>query len=154
MSKTLAAGDTVRIQERDIVPADLKSQLYFEHYKGLIGTITKIYPDDTVVVTIDLESLPAEIRKRHNDGSEFLRLDWLGKLSDEARNKLSATEKKLNLRYTVLVAVSDLVPEKALPAPKMEIPSDADSDSAAVRPSSADYEAAEARELARRAGAQ
>jgi hypothetical protein len=153
MSKKLTAGDAVRIQERDVLPADVKSQLYFEHYKGLTGTVTKLYPDESAVVTVDPESLPADILKRHNDGSEALRQDWLGKLSDEARNKLSATEKKLNLRYTVLVGASDLVPNKggaAKPADKKP-----ETDASGGRRSSADLDAAEAQYLAQRAtGAQ
>jgi hypothetical protein len=149
MPKNLAAGDAVQIQSRDVLPADIKSQLYFDHYKGLAGTVTKIYPDDSAVVTIDPESLPADIAKRHHDGSESLRLDWLGKLSDEARNRLSATEKRFNLRYTVLVGVSDLVPVKGgAPAKPVEKAAASVVESSQPRKSLADIEAEEARHLA------
>ena len=39
-----------------------------------------------------------------------MRKKWLDGLSDEARNKLSAAEKKFALRYTLLSAVADLSP--------------------------------------------
>ena len=108
MPKTLTEGDPVRVMDREVLAADTKSQLYYSHYKGLTGTITKIYPDASAVVTVDPESLPKEIRARHTDGSEKLRKKWLDGLSDEARNKLSSGEKKFGLSYTLLVGVSDL----------------------------------------------
>ena len=48
------------------------------------------------------------MRARHRAGSEAQRQKWLDGLSDEARNRLSAAEKQFSLRYTILVATSDL----------------------------------------------
>ena len=61
-------------------------------------------------MTIDAESMPAEIRTRHTKGTDAMRQKWLDGLSDEARNKLSSGEKKFALRYTLLVGVGDLSP--------------------------------------------
>lgn len=108
MSNNLTAGDPVVLADREVVAADLKSQLFYQHYRGLVGTIAKIYDDGTAAVTIDPASLTDEMRTRHTAGSDAQRKKWLDSLSDEARNRLSAAEKQFSLRYTVLVATSDL----------------------------------------------
>lgn len=108
MPKTLAAGDTVQVADRESVAADAKSGLFYPHYGGLIGTIAKVYPDGTAAVTIDSGSLPEAVRTRHAAGSDAARQKWLDGLSDEARNRLSAAEKQFRLRYTILVSTADL----------------------------------------------
>lgn len=118
MSAILTESDAVRLAEREANAADLKSGLFYPYYSGLTGKIAKIYPDGTVAVTIDAESMPSEIRTRHTKGTDAMRQKWLDGLSDEARNKLSSGEKKFALRYTLLVGVGDLSPmEGALEAP-------------------------------------
>ena len=105
---SFSTGDPVRLANREQVAADVKSGLFYPHYQGLIGTIAKVYDDGTAAVTIDPISLPETLRTRHQAGSETQRRKWLDGLSDEARNRLSAAEKQFSLRYTLLVAVSDL----------------------------------------------
>jgi len=111
MAKALSAGDTVRVVERAQVQADIKSNMYFPHYAGLTGVIGKVYPDNTASITIDTDSLPPAIRTRHENSTQQMRQKWLDGLSDEARNRLTAAEKKLSLRYAILVSVDDLNPE-------------------------------------------
>ena len=108
MPKTLTDGSPIRLTEREANAADLKSGLFYPYYSGLTGIIAKLYADGTAAITIDSESLPAEIRGRHQKGTDAMRQKWLDGLSDEARNKLSAGEKKFSLRYTLLVGVDDL----------------------------------------------
>ncbi|MBV9850124.1 MAG: hypothetical protein JO250_10665 [Armatimonadetes bacterium] len=108
MKQPLAPGDPVCVADRDAASADAKSGLFYPHYRGLTGTLTKIYPDGTAAVTVDPDSLPDEIRVRHRAGSAAQRQRWLDGLSDEARNRLSAAEKQFSLRYTILVAAADL----------------------------------------------
>jgi len=108
MSAPLTEGALVRLAARETTPADVKSQLFYPYYGGLTGTIAKIYADGTAAVTIDPQSLPEEIRTRHQKGTEGMRQKWLDGLSDEARNKLSAGEKKFALRYSLLVGIGDL----------------------------------------------
>ena len=115
MSKTLATGDAVQVADREVSAPDAKSGLFYPHYRGLTGTLAKVYPDGTAAVTVTPESLPDEMRARHKAGSEAQRLKWLDGLSDEARNRLSAAEKQFSLRYTILVATSDLSAAGAAP---------------------------------------
>ena len=66
-----------------------------------------------------------------------MRQKWLDNLSDEARNKLSAAEKKFSLRYSLLVSLSDLSPNDLPPG-----------DAQPARKSLSEHEEAEARHLA------
>jgi len=106
-------GTTVRLADRETSAADTKSGLFYPYYRGLTGTIAKLYSDNTAAVAVDPDSLPDDIRKRHQAGTEAMRQKWLDGLSDEGRNKLSAAEKKFSLRYSLLVSLSDLLPAGA-----------------------------------------
>lgn len=108
MSQKIAEGDAVQIASRETSAADAKSGLFYPHFAGLTGTVTKIYADGTANIAVDAQSLPADIRKRHQEGTAGMRQKWLDGLSEEGRNRLSGAEKKFDLRYSLLVAVSDL----------------------------------------------
>ena len=110
---TWTEGAAVRLADRDTGAADTKSGLFYPYYRGLTGTIAKLYSDNTAAVAVDPDSLPEDIRKRHQAGTEAMRQKWLDGLSDEGRNKLSAAEKKFSLRYSLLVSLSDLLPADA-----------------------------------------
>lgn len=156
MPTKLTEGAAVRLSDRDAGAADVKSGLFYPHYRGLTGTLTKLYTDGTANVTVDPESLPDEIRKRHQAGTDAMRKKWLDGLSDEARNKLTGAEKKFSLRYSLLADVADLSLQSApRPAPEAARPvqtsleMDAASEAAeAARKNSADLDDAEARHLA------
>ena len=106
-------GAPVRLADRDTSAADTKSGLFYPYYRGLTGAIAKLYSDNTAAVAVDPDSLPEDIRKRHQAGTDAMRQKWLDGLSDEGRNKLSAAEKKFSLRYSLLVSVNDLLPADA-----------------------------------------
>jgi hypothetical protein len=84
--------------------------LFYDHYRGLIGAVHKVYPDGTASINVENQALPKEIAKRHEDTASGIRQKWLDGLSDEARNRLSATDKSFTLRYTIIVSQSDLEP--------------------------------------------
>lgn len=130
--KQLTEGASVRVTDREPSAADTKSGLFYPYYRALTGTVAKLYADGTATVAIDLESLPTEIRARHQAGTDAMRQKWLDGLSDEARNKLSAGEKKFSLRYNLLVGITDLTPMAApvltqpdAPASAAELPATA-----------------------------
>ena len=109
----LTEGAPVRLADRDTSAADTKSGLFYPYYRGLTGTIAKLYSDNTAAIAVDPDSLPEDIRKRHQAGTDAMRQKWLDGLSDEGRNKLSAAEKKFSLRYSLLVSLTDLTPAEA-----------------------------------------
>jgi ribosomal protein L21E len=157
---TFADGDRVRIVAREQSEEDVKSLTYFPFFAGLTGTVQKAYGKTEVTVEIDPESLTKEIRKRHEDVRDQMKTKWLEGLSEEGRNKLTEREKDFNLRYVILVSMSDL--EKAGPRavksssqptagePLSAIAASVPNESAA-RKTTAELEAAEEAELLRRA---
>lgn len=147
-AEPMASGTPVRIADREAGSADIKSGLFYPYYRGLTGTVTKDYADGTVSLSVDAESLPEAIRRRHQTGTEAMRTKWLDGLSDEARNKLSAAEKKFSLRYSLLVGADDLTvtgaPAEMAPAAAPAHPVGDD----AGRKTLNDYADAEAQHLA------
>lgn len=118
---TLTEGQAVRLADRETTAADTKSGLFYPYYRGLTGTIAKLYSDSTAAVAVDPDSLPEDIRRRHQAGTDAMRQKWLDGLSEEGRNKLSAAEKKFSLRYSLLVGVSDLSPGDAAETPRKSL---------------------------------
>jgi hypothetical protein len=139
MANKFSEGDAVRITNREATAADTKSGLFYPHYSSLRGVVAKVYADNTASVNINEDTLAPDIRERHLSGSQAMRQKWLDGLSDEARNRLSAAEKKFALRYTILVSQDDLTADGSA----VEITS-----AEPGRKSLADLEAEEARHLA------
>ncbi|GAB4467428.1 MAG: hypothetical protein OHK0029_39380 [Armatimonadaceae bacterium] len=105
----LKEGDTVRIVAREQTNADQKSGLYYPHFANLTGTILKIYGEEASVL-VDREALPEDVRTRHEANQETERQRYLDRLSEDARKQMES--KEFTLRYAVLVALSDLEPNK------------------------------------------
>ena len=105
MSK-FTSGNIVTIASREQTAADIKSGLYYNHYAGLTGTVLKVYAEEASVL-VDRETLPQELRKRHEDNEKAMKQKWLDGLSDEARNRLTGPEKQFGLNYAILVALTD-----------------------------------------------
>ena len=109
---TLRTGDRVRIKDRVPGPQDRKSGIYFDYYRGLSGTVQKAYKSQEVAVQIDLDCLPEDVRKRHLQTRDQMRLRWLDGLPAETRRKLTPEQNSVNLRYVILVAARDLQKRK------------------------------------------
>jgi len=100
-------GDRVRISDRLATPQDLKSGLYFSHYRGLTGAVQKLFGEEAAI-EIDLESLPREILEGHIQTRNQMRDKWLAGLPDDQRRKLTPEQKQFDLRYVVLVGLQDV----------------------------------------------
>jgi len=100
-------GDYVRIVEREVAPADAKTGLFYPYFAGLAGTVDRVYNKE-VCVSVDLETLPEDVLKRHNGIQDSMRRKWLNGLSNEVRNKLAPEDKKFELAYKILVHSTDL----------------------------------------------
>jgi hypothetical protein len=140
MATKFQEGDRVQIVDREANPEDVKTSLFFNHYRGLVGTVQKIYPTEEVAVEVELASLPEAVAHRHNDVQEQMKSKWLDGLSEEARNRLTDQEKDFRLHYTILVSLKDLI----TPTTK------AAAEDAPRRRTSAEIEAEEAAYLQRR----
>jgi len=116
---SVKAGDAVRIVSRDVTPEDAKSGLYYSYFGGLTGKVDRVYPDGSVCVDVDLDSLTEETRGRHVAVQEAERKRWLEGLSDEVRNRLSADQKQLKMSYRILLSAKDLeVTKGGKPSPE------------------------------------
>ena len=110
-------GQAVRLADHEPVTGpDAKPVPFYDFYRNLLGTVAKVFDDGTVSVSVDRESLPKELRQRHENCEQRDRDKWLDRLSDEERNRMSAAQKKFSYRYTLLVAATDLLPAGAKPA--------------------------------------
>lgn len=136
---SLAAGDRVEIQTRDMTADDEKNGLYYSYFAGLTGTVDTVYGDGSVCINVDLEALSAEARDRHLAMQESERKKWLESLSGEARNRLTPEQKQLRLSYKILVSSKDIAPIKggkptsAKRAEKASVPASEDSAPAAEK---------------------
>jgi len=110
MTNIIAEGKRVRVADRDVTAADIKSQMFYEHYRGLVGNVRKIYADNTASVIVEAEDLTSGQASAHKDITDWVRNRELEKLSDEAKNKLTAGDKKFSVPYAILVSLNDLTP--------------------------------------------
>lgn len=110
MASKFKEGDYVKIITREASASDMRNRTYYPFFGGLAGIVDKIY-DEEICLKVDLDTLPHDMLARHNSVQDSIRRKWLDGLSGEARNKLSAEDKKFELAYTMLVQSADL--EKA-----------------------------------------
>ncbi len=108
--RSLKPGDRVTIVQRECTAEDAKTGLYYEYFAGLTGSVDRTYPDGSVCVIVDLESLPTSIRDRHLKVQKQERDRWLHGLSDEVRNRLTGEQKQLKMSYNILASSADLTP--------------------------------------------
>ena len=120
MSAKFNEGDRVQIADRPATADDVKSGLFYDYFRGLTGTIQKLYATDEAALEIELESLDEKVANRHTDVQAAMKAKWLDGLSQEARERLTDEEKNFNLRYSLLVHSRDLTAptaERLAPAP-------------------------------------
>ncbi|MBI2844710.1 MAG: hypothetical protein HYX78_15060 [Armatimonadetes bacterium] len=102
-------GDRVRIADREMTLADVKSGMFYDYFRNLAGTVEKIYEDHTVCVCVDQDSLPDNVRKRHINVQDAIRRRWMDGLGSEQRERLTEAQKSVVLSYNILVNSSDLL---------------------------------------------
>jgi len=143
MAAEIKEGDRVQIADRPQTADDVKSSMFYNHFRGLTGIVQKMYTTEAAI-EIELDVLPDAVTSRHIDIQEAMKAKWLEGLSEESKNRLTDQERDFRLRYTVLVASSDLVAAGPKPAvPPVSPP-------ATGRATEQDLAAAEEAELKRR----
>lgn len=106
----LKTGDRVKICDRDMTLADVKSGQYYDYFRNLIGTIERIYDDNTACINVDMESLPEGVLNNHRSVEDSVRNRWVNGLGVEQKERIREADKQLTLRYNILVNVADLSP--------------------------------------------
>lgn len=108
-------GDRAQIVDRAPTAADTKSQLFYNHYRNLTGTVLKLYgTGDTAqaAVDIDVETLPEEIAARHRETR-----DRMGENLPGATRRTAANPgPEFRLRYVVLIGLADIKRQSAAAA--------------------------------------
>ncbi|MEN6370820.1 MAG: hypothetical protein ABFD64_02305 [Armatimonadota bacterium] len=105
---SLKIGDRVKITDRDMTLADVKSGQYYDYFRNLTGTIERIYDDNTACINVEMESLPEGVLNNHQSIEDSVRNRWISGLGVEQKEKMRETDRQLALRYNILVNVSDL----------------------------------------------
>jgi hypothetical protein len=116
----LKTGDRVRIADRATTPQDSKTGLFFNHYRGLPGSVQKVYKDQQVAVEVELDALPEEVWKRHMATRDQMRQRWMDGLADDVRRKLTPEQKQFQLRYVVLVSAADVEKQRVARSRRVE----------------------------------
>ena len=117
MATAFLEGERVEIVDREANADDVKSGLFYNFFRGLTGTVQKVYTTDEIAVEVEQESLPDPIANRHTDVQENMKAKWLDGLSEEAKNRLTDKERDFKLRYTLLVHAKDLKAPSAAAIP-------------------------------------
>ncbi len=112
-------GDRAQVVDRAATAADIKSQLFYNHYRNLTGTVLKLYGTGETAqaaIDVDMEALPEEIAVRHRETRDRMGENLPGATRRPASPN---TEPPFRLRYVVLVHLTDLKRPSAarLPAP-------------------------------------
>ncbi|HMS53891.1 MAG TPA: hypothetical protein PKA27_00695 [Fimbriimonadaceae bacterium] len=108
---TWKEGDRVRIVTREVTEEDRKTNQYYSHMAGLVGTIQNIYANDEIAVRVDVPSLSAVSRDVHKTSIDRMRDKFVGSLSEEQKKSLSSEELNFDAHYMLLCQGKDL--EKA-----------------------------------------
>ncbi|MEN6521568.1 MAG: hypothetical protein ABFD46_10535 [Armatimonadota bacterium] len=104
----LKIGDRVKISDRDMTLADVKSGQYYDYFRNLTGTVESIYDDNTACINIEMESLPEGVLDNHRSIEGSVRTRWINGLGVEQKEKMREADKQIALRYNILVNVADL----------------------------------------------
>jgi hypothetical protein len=101
-------GDRVRVVDRPVTEQDRKANIYFDHMKGLTGTVANVYGPDEVAVKVDLESLQRVSREVHDMATVRMREKFLANAPEEARKSLTKEELEFVPHSVILVRQDDL----------------------------------------------
>ena len=113
-------GDRAQIVDRAATAADTKSQLFYNHYRSLTGTVLKLYGTGETMqaaIDIDLDTLPEEIAARHHETR-----DRMGETLPGATRRPAASsppEPPFRLRYVVLINLADIKRSSAARLPAL-----------------------------------
>ena len=68
MTAAFKEGDRVRIVDREATAEDLKSGLFYNHFRGVSGTVQKVYATE-VAVEVDQSTLSEAVATRESRGA-------------------------------------------------------------------------------------
>ncbi|MBN9501800.1 MAG: hypothetical protein BGO01_06325 [Armatimonadetes bacterium 55-13] len=108
---TWKEGDRVRIKTRPVTEEDRKTNRYFDHMAGLVGTVQNIYSETEIAVKIDEGCMSPVTAEVQAEATRRMREKFIGSVSEEQRKQLTKEELEFNAHYVQLVVSADLEPE-------------------------------------------
>lgn len=105
---TWKEGDRVKVVSREVTEEDRKSNRYYTHMAGLIGTVQNIYGDDEVAIKMDVSSLTKVSASVHKGAVERMRDKFLGSVSEEQKKQLTPEELNFSANFVLLCRGSDI----------------------------------------------
>lgn len=108
LMKGIKEGDRVRIKTRAVTAEDRKSNRYFEHMAGQVGTVQNVYGVDEIAVRVEDEAMKQVERDVQAEATRRLREKFLASVGAEQRSKLTKEELAFNTHYMMLVRSEDL----------------------------------------------
>jgi len=99
-------GDRVRVVNRELTDQDRKVYGFFEHMRGMTGTVENVYTTNEVAVKVDLDSLPKIPSDVHKEGTKKMRERL--ELSEEAKKLLTKEELEFVPHFMLLMRDVDV----------------------------------------------
>jgi hypothetical protein len=72
----ISVGEQVRVVNREAIPADQKSGLFYNHFRNLVGAVDRVYDDGTVCVIVDHSTLTRELMLRLKRAERLIKPRW------------------------------------------------------------------------------
>jgi hypothetical protein len=69
-------GDIVQVVDRVPTPADLKSGLFYTHFRNLAGAVERVYDDGAVCVVVDHAALSRDMLARLRRAERVIKPRW------------------------------------------------------------------------------
>jgi hypothetical protein len=104
----LKQGDRVRVISRTVTDEDRKTNRYFEHMSGLIGTVQNIYDNGEVGVEVDVTSLGGVSEAVHSMATQRMRDKFNDNVTEEQRKALTKEEMEFTPHYVLLLSAKDV----------------------------------------------
>jgi hypothetical protein len=101
-------GDRVRVKNRPVTEEDRRTNRYYEHMAGLVGSVQNVYSDEEVAIRVDPDSLSDVTRDVHATATQRMRDKFLNAISEEQRKQLTKEELNFDANYVLLVRTQDL----------------------------------------------
>ena len=101
----------MKVVTREVTEDDRKSNRYYSHMGGLVGTVQNIYSDSEIAVKIDTEFMTRITADVQREATMRMREKFANNISEEQRKQLSKEELEFDAHYVQLIQSKDL--EKA-----------------------------------------
>lgn len=101
-------GDVVRVIDRPVTDEDRKANRYFDHMKGLTGTVASVFAEDQIAIRVEGGTLPKVSRDVHKKAVERMRKEFVEKVSEEQKKLLTSEELNFDANFMILARSADL----------------------------------------------